>query len=70
MVVPQFAYECGNARKNSDQEPTILFFSRGCLGVKLSNAVNGDFMKRMEDRDELSSDESGRGLTIRMHVGS
>jgi len=69
VVVPQLAYACGNTQKSWDQKPVILFFTRGRLGVKLSNAVNEDF-KGIDERDEFPFDANCRGITIRMHVGS
>jgi len=69
MVIPQIPYTCGNTQKSWDQKPTILFFTRGRPGAKLSNVVNGDF-KGIDDRDEFPFDVNCGRITIRIHVGS
>jgi hypothetical protein len=65
--VPQLPYSCGNAQ-NWERKPPILFFEWGCLGMKLSDAAEGEF-KGMNNRSDPRS-EGERGITIRIHVGS
>ena len=68
-MVPQPPYECGNTQKNWDRKSSVYFSTKGRLGVKLLDAVNGKF-EGIDNRDDFPFDEACRGITIRIHVGS
>ena len=52
MVVPRPLYTCGGFKEDRDPWPSILFFTRGRLGVKLLDAENGVF-EEIDDRDVI-----------------
>ena len=68
MAVPQIPYKNGNTQKGWKPEPTIYFYTRDRLGVKLFDALQGRF-EGIHDRDTFQLGENCRGITIRMHVG-
>ena len=62
----QTPVECGNAQEYVPKPP--ILFTRGYLGVKLSDALYWMF-EGIDRRDEHPFDAC-RGITIRIHVGS
>ena len=69
MVVPQLPYTCETLQRNWKQKPTIYFFTKNRLGVKLSDVLQGKF-EGINGRDTFPLDAGSRGITIRIHVSS
>ena len=67
--VPQGIYVSGKPWQIWEQKPSILFFTQGCLGVKLLDAVNGK-TKGINNGNVFPFDADCTGITIRVHVGT
>ncbi|KAF9649065.1 hypothetical protein BDM02DRAFT_1982801 [Thelephora ganbajun] len=66
VMVPQHPYKCGTAQKNWDRKPSICFLARRSPGVRLIDALRGNF-EEMDDKDHFPFDAYCTAITIRVH---
>ncbi|KAF9649061.1 hypothetical protein BDM02DRAFT_1982172 [Thelephora ganbajun] len=66
VMVPQHPYRCGTAQKNWDRKPSICFLTQRNPGVRLIDALRGNF-EEMDDKDHFPFETCCTAITIRIH---